>query len=153
VVIMLRLDGFYLVLVIVHLIFLSGCCEPYEQPQPARPKQVSGWKDSPFSGVHSVAELILKEEESSENGRIGVKVVSISQPEKCVKTFSEPKTPEAVVRIYRVVDQQVLFEGTVSGGAKSLAGSPLSNPEFGISVLFIDGINTKERWVWFDLRE
>lgn len=101
VVIMLRLDGFYLVLVIVYLIFLSGCCEPYEQPQPARPKQVSGWKDSHFSGVHSVAELVLKEEESSENGRIGVKVVSISQLEKCVKSFSEPKPHEAVLRIYR----------------------------------------------------
>jgi len=150
---MRRLDGFYLVLVIVHLIFLSGCCESYEQPQPARPKQVSGWKDSYFNGVHSVTELLLREGESIEGDRIGVKVISISPLEKCVKTFSEPKTPGAVLRIYRVADQQVLFEGTVMGGAMSLQGSPLSGPEFDLSVLFVDGIDTKERWVWFDLRK
>ncbi len=149
---MIRWQGFHVLLLIVQLILLGGCCEPYEAPQPDRPKQVSGWKDSYFGGVHSVAELLLREGESSEGDRIGIKVVSISQLQKCVKTFSEPKTPEAVLRIYRVGDQQVLFEGTVMGGAASLRGSPLSGPEFDLSVLFVDGINTKERWVWLDLR-
>ncbi len=138
---------------VVHLIFLGGCCERYEQPRPSRPKQVSGWTDSDFGGVHSVAELLLKEGESSENDKIGIEVVSISQLETCVKTFSEPKTPEAVVRIYRVADRQVLFESSIRAGAEKLERSVLSGPEFGVSVLFIDGINTKERWVWLDLRK
>jgi len=56
---------------------LMGCT--YKQkPLPARPEQVRGWKDKAFDGVDSLAELVLDQGKSSENGQLGVEVVSIS---------------------------------------------------------------------------
>jgi len=128
-------------------------CRTYKQnPLPARPEHVSGWKEEAFDGVHSLAELVLDQGKSSESGELGVEVVSISPYETRASFFDHPIGPEAVLRFYRVSDHEVIQDKTVFMGGANLEGSLISEAEFGIKGVYVNAINTKERWVWFDLR-
>lgn len=55
-----------------------------------------------------------------------------------------------MLRFYKVSDHQVIQDETVFMGGANLAGSSIS--EFGINGIYVNAINTKERWIWFDLR-
>src|SRR5215813_7314934 len=129
---------------------LMGCT--YKQkPLPARPEQVRGWKDKAFDGVDSLAELVLDQGKSSENGQLGVEVVSISPYETKASPFDHPNPPDAVLRFYRVSDHKLIQDINVFPGGRNLEeGSPIS--EFGIHGIYVNAINKKERWLWFDLR-
>lgn len=150
---MVKMRLFNYVLLAVLLSQVGGCCTPQEQAQPTRPEQVRGWKEDFSSGVHSVADLVLSEGESIDNGKIGIKVVSISKHITCVKPYSEPIIPETVLRFYSVSDQQVLLETSFRMGGANLARFPISNATYNIGTVYINAINTKDRWVWLDLRE
>lgn len=127
-------------------------CTYRQENLPARPEQVRGWKERAFDGVHSMAELVLDQGKSSEGGELGVEVVSISPYETRGSFFDHPTGPEAVLRFYRVSDHQLIQDKTVFMGGANLEGSPISEPQFGIKGIYVNAINTKERWVWFDLR-
>jgi len=130
-----------------------GCRTHRQENLPAWPEHVRGWKDEAFDGVHSLAELVLDQGKSSESGELGVEVVSISPYETRASFLDHPNSPDAVLRFYRVSDHQLIQDMTVFSGGRSLQeGSPISEPEFGIEWIYVNAINTKERWVWFDLR-
>jgi len=130
---------------------LTGCTRTYRQHNlPARPEQVRGWKEKVFDGVHSMAELVLDEGQSSEGSELGVEVVSISSYETRGGVFDHPTGPTAVLRFYRVSDHKVIQERAESSGGANLWESALS--EYGIKGIYVNAINTKERWIWFDLR-
>lgn len=136
---------------VCYLALSSMGCTTYRQENlPARPEQVRAWKEKVFDGVHSMAELVLDAGKSSESSELGVEVVSISPYETSGGIFDHPTGPTAVLRFYRVSDRRVVLERSMSTGGANLVESPLS--EFGINGIYINGINTKERWVWFDLR-
>ena len=130
---------------------LTGCTRAYRQHNlTARPEQVRGWKEKVFDGVHSMAELVLDEGQSSEGSELGVEVVSISSYETRGGVFDHPTGPTAVLRFYRVSDHKVIQERAESSGGANLWESALS--EYGIKGIYVNAINTKERWIWFDLR-
>jgi hypothetical protein len=136
------------------MVFSSGCCLSQEPSQTVRPDKVEGWKDSYFSGVHSIAELVLSTGESSDNGELGVKVIEIISPEPCAEGYAA--MPKAVLSFYRASDKHVLCEATFTSGGTFLGnGPPYSHctPEVSLSAISIKAINTKEGWVWFDLRK
>ena len=144
---------FYWVLLSVYLAFTFGCSKSNEQPEPVRPDHVNGWRDEySESGVHYIGEFMLREGESTDNGKFGIKIVSIP-PRKRQPLFEEPPPPEAVIRFYRVADQQVLCERTIMpGNGRMDTWCPYLSSDFGIDVMGVREINTVERWVWFDLR-
>lgn len=85
---------------------------------PVPPGHVRGWQEKVFDGVHSLAELILDQSQSSESGEFGVEVVSISPYETRGSPFDRPTGPEAVLRFYRLPDHQVIQETTVFMGVR-----------------------------------
>ena len=135
-------------------VLLAACsaCVSYKQAQPTRPTQVRGWIQQSGKGVDSLAELLLNEGESSENGAIGVKVLRISPEIKRVGVFDHPPQPEAVLRFYRVSDQEPVKDVTVWTGGRVVNESVLSDPDFGIQAIYVNGISTRDRWIWLDLR-
>jgi hypothetical protein len=129
----------------------GSCTRIYRQENlPNRPKSVKGWKVEAFDGVTSMAQLLLDEGQSSEDEKIGVAVVSISPYETRGGLFDHPTGPTAVLRFYRVSDHMVIQQRAESTGGSTFSESALS--EYGINAIYVDAINTKERWVWFELR-
>jgi len=137
------------------LLMLSGaCCSAQEREQPGPPKKVQGWKDSYSGGVHSIGELLLHKGDSSDNGRIGVKVLDIIIPRSGAEGYAG--MPKVVLRFYRPSDKQTLCEATFTeGGTVMGTGPPYPHckPEVGLSAISVNAINTKDLWVWFDLRK
>jgi len=142
-------------LISICVILFVGCCSPQARVEPVRPQKVDGWQDTYFSGVHSIAELVLSKGESSDNGELGVKVVDIIAPKPCSEGYaSEPK---AVLQFYRPSDKKVLCEEAIfaEGGTSMGTGPPYPHctPEVGLTAISVKAINAKEGWVWFDLRK
>jgi hypothetical protein len=136
-----------LVLMMVFL-GLSGACSSRERPQPDPPKTVKGWKDTYFSGVHSVGELFLHKGESSDNGKLGVRVLDIVAPRP--GSDSEPKV---VLQFYKPSDKKVLCEATFAEGGTVMGDGYHCGLDVGLSAISVNTINTKDNWVFFDLRK
>ncbi len=134
-------------------VMASCCISPQKRhPEPKRPDSVRGWRDAEFSGVHSIAELVLKKGESSDNGSLGVQVVDIIAPDRCAEPNSYLGSPRVIVRFFRPSDRMKLCEATLIEGGSGL-DSPTCDKEFGVTVIYINAINTKEGWLWFELRK
>lgn len=145
-----RMDRLNYILSILILSSLASCC-PVERPQPARPNKVLGWNDSYEGGVHSIGILVLNKGESSDNGKIGVTVLDVIPPDQCAHPNTYHGSPKAVLRFFRPSDGLVFCEFTAVGdNTNSILDC---NPSAGISVIGMNAINTKEQWVYFDLRE
>ena len=131
-----------------------SACSTQERRQPDPPKTVEGWKDSYFGGVHSIAELVLHKGESSDNGKLGVKVLDIVAPKSGSEGYaSEPK---AVLQFYTPSEKKILCEATFTEGGTVMGTGPpypYCGPEVGLSAISVNAINTKDNWVWFDLRK
>ena len=129
-----------------------GCCQKPQLPEPTPPTAVRGWQDFEESGVHYVGEFILKKGQSTDNGQIGVTLVDVIPAKPCADEgyFAYPK---AVIRFYRVSDQEVLCEATfLSGGGGTLLNSPsYCNSTIDLTGLFLISVNTKDGWAYFAL--
>ena len=139
---------------IVILLVFGGCFSARERQQPRPPREVQGWKDSAFGGVHSIGELVLHKGESSDNGKLGVKVLDIVAPEPCSEGYAS--MPKVVLQFYRPSDKQVVCEAAFTeGGTVMGTGPPYPHckPEVGLAAISVNAINTKDLWVWFDLRK
>ena len=148
----------------VHMLSLSlliiscvyaGCCSPQEQAQPARPEKVSGWKEVQESGFVIVGTFVLSKGESTDNGKLGVKVVDIIPPKACSEGYAA--MPKVVLSFYRPSDGKVLCDEAIFTEGGTLMGTgppyPHCKPDVGLSAISVNAINTKDNWVWFDLRK
>jgi hypothetical protein len=149
--------GFRLIVTVIMLFTLfygmASCCMlPQKRPQPNPPDNVRGWKEVEFSGVHSVAELLLKKGGASDNGSIGVEVLDIIPPDRCAETNSYLGRARAVLKFYRPSDRMKLCEATFIQGGSRL-DSPTCDRDLGMAVIYINAINADEGWLWFDLRK
>jgi hypothetical protein len=137
------------------VILFVGCCSPQARVEQVRPQKVDGWQDTYFSGVHSIAELVLSKGESSDNGELGVKVLDIIPPKPCSDGYAG--MPKVVLSFYRPSDKTVLCDEAIftEGGTSMGTGPPYPHctPEVGLSAISVKAINAKEGWVWFDLRK
>lgn len=138
------------------LLILPGACERAQEREQPRPpaKKVRGWKDSYFGGVHSIGELFLHKGDSSDNGRIGVNVLDVIAPLPDAEGYAGMS--KVVLQFYKPSDKQVLCEAIFTeGGTLMGVGPPYPHckPEVGLTAISINAINTKDNWVWFDLRK
>jgi hypothetical protein len=96
-----------------------------------------------------LGEFVLEEGRSTESDRLGIEVVKISPMVTCLGHLEEPPRKKVTLKIYRPSDKEVLCEATTgedSGDLQCANGHQL--PSFSIN-----GINTKERWVFLSLGE
>jgi hypothetical protein len=120
---------------------------------PKRPSIKSTWSESHDYGITSYGPFVLNKGESTDNGRLGVRVIDFI-PRSCSSFFSHsPEQPKVVFQFYRPSDQQVFCEVTLHGPANSpIDREEMCGTKTGISVVGINGINAKDGWVSFDLR-
>lgn len=134
----------------------GNCClYPSRQiSQPKHPDNVRGWKDTEVNGVHVIAELVLRKNESSDNGNIGIEVVDILPPEQCVEPNSSLGQPRVVLRFYHPSDRKVLCEDTFRVASARLDSSPCNLAgKSGMMVINVRAVNTMDEWVWLDLMD
>jgi len=132
----------------------SGCCQLFskEDPQPTRPNVTSTWTEqTDLFGVRTVGFFVMNKGETTDNGRLGVKVIDVL-PKECACMSCEPTYPRVKIAFYRPSDNKILCEGEFQGIA-SLEVMAKCDPGMGISHIGINAINTKEKWVSFDLRK
>jgi hypothetical protein len=130
----------------------TGCCRKPQAPEPTPPIAVRGWQDFEESGVHYVGEFLLNKGQSTENGQIGVSLVDVIPAKPCADE-GYLSYPKAVIRFYRVPDQEVLCEATfLSGGGGTLLNSPsYCGNKLDLTGFFLMSVNTKEGWAYFAL--
>jgi hypothetical protein len=93
--------------------------------------------------------LVLKKEEKSENGNIGVEVSNIFPPERPCAYDSVASLPSAIIRFYNPKDQQTICEKKMYSDSSDSLGCP---PEFEVRYAHVYAINYADNWVYFDLR-
>ena len=139
-----------LFVVLLLSVFISGCrCTKQPPPQPVGPFKVDGWKETRDAGVTFIAVLLLRKGESSENGKVGVRVTEIHEANPCCGDPSPLCDRRARIQFYRPSDGRVLCELEPSDRGNNVISC---GEELGVSVIGIRGISTAEGWVLFDLR-
>jgi hypothetical protein len=139
----------------VFLASQAGCCDLQlaRRVQPKYPKEVRGWVDDPFDRRLFQGPFVLKKGESSQNGKLGVRVVDIIA-EKCSARFAElPERAKVVLQFYNPSSNQGLCQVTLpenSNARIDLEGICLGKVD--VLVVGTTDINTDEKWVVFDLR-
>ena len=131
----------------------SGCCRTYYYDLPSRPR-VQGWKkqSSSTSTILTIGSFLLEKGQSTENERLGVRLVDLTPARHCIGLLSEPSSAKIVLQFYRPSDRRVLCETTESIAGISSSGN-LNCPdesELPPSVA-IRAYNAKEGWVWLEL--
>lgn len=131
----------------------SGCCQLFfqEDKQPLRPNVNSSWRERTDFGVTSIGFFVMNKGEAIDNGQLGVKVIDII-PKECRCVSCEPTYPKARIAFYRPSDNKILCEGEFQGSA-SLEVMAGCDPTMGARSISVNAINTKEKWVSFDLRK
>lgn len=129
----------------------SGCCQLFskEDKQPVRPSVTSTWTERTDFGVTSIGFFVMNKGEAIDNGQLGVRVVDVL-PKQCECMSCEPTSARARIQFYRPSDNKVLCEGTFFAASTSL---DKCDPAIGIRYIAINGINSREKWVYFDLRK
>ena len=136
------------------LCFLTpGCCHLLsgEHKEPDRPDVTSSWKARTDVGFTSIGFFVMNKGESSDNGQLGVRVIDIL-PKQCECMSCEPTLPRVRIAFYQPSDSRVLCEGLFFAGSASLDMQPQCDPSIGATTIYVNAINTKEKWVSFDLR-
>ena len=144
---------FLIALTSLSFSFLSGCCRE-EVPQPSRPNDVRGWKEYRSGTVNFICSLVLKEGELSDNGKIGVQVLSIIPPDLCAESNSFLGNARAKLKVFSPADGQVVCEVTVLDRANTdLESSSYCGPNGILKVISVSAINTREKWIAFSLTD
>ena len=144
---------FLVALTALSFSFLTACCRE-EVIQPNRPTDVRGWKESTSGTVNYICSLVLNEGESSDNGKIGVKVITIIPPDLCAERDSFLGTARAKLKFFSPSDGQVVCEVTVLDRANAdLESSSYCGPNQMLKVISVNAINTKEKWIAFSLTD
>lgn len=135
--------------------FIRGCCSAKVQ-EPDHPGPVAGWKESQEGGVHTVGTLVLKKGESSDNGKIGVKIIDVTAADACAEYGSLQSLPRVKIQFYKAREQTVICQELLTAGSStSLIAGPCGKDiaDVGVTTISINAINATEGWVWFELRK
>lgn len=136
----------------VFLFAQSGCWEcqvEREFNHTTRPSDVHRWKEFQHGSVTVDGDFVLGVGESVDNGRVGVRILSLT-PAKC-SLFKEPETPSARIQFYKVSDRSVICESTFQPGSAFLRRPHVCGENFEWDVIGISAINAAEKWVAFEL--
>jgi hypothetical protein len=144
----------FLALVMLSL-SMGGCCSNEQRVEPAYPQSVSGWKERREQGVRIHGDFVLKKGNSTDNGKIQVKIIGLIPPDACAEAGAFQRQARARIQFVRLSDNEVLLDDLFAAKG-SMTLSPANGAdlyeEFGISVIYIYDINLKDGWVHFELR-
>ena len=131
----------------------SACCRR-ETSQPQRPAAPRGWQQSRSGSVNFICSLLLDEGESSDNGTIGVTVVSIVSPDLCAERDSFLGSARARLKFFNPASGETLCEVTVMDRSNAdLEASSYCGTNKLLKVISVAAINTKEKWIAFSLTD
>src|SRR6266478_5483202 len=134
---------------------VRGCCSA-KLPEPAHPGPVAGWKETQEGGVHTVGTLVLKRGESSDNGKVGVRVIDIIAADPCAEYGTLQSLPRVKIQFYQAPQQTVICDELLTAGSRtSLIAGPCGEKiaVLGVTAISVNAINATEGWVWFELRK
>jgi len=130
------------ILVALGLLNIACLCLQKEG-QPEKPASVGGWQEKRFdSGVEVWGELLLKRGESSDNGKVGVKVTEVLHGDPCAHP-GWIQAKKVTLQFFRPSDHHVFCEETFMQGMSS---SVKCWSEANISAVQITTVNSKEGW-------
>jgi len=134
-------------------LILSGCSLPSRRLEPSYPTGVIGWKDHQENGVRQRGNFVLKKGETTDNGKIQIKVLNITAPDHCAESGTWSSLPNVELEFARVSDKKVLCTHTYSEReGRSLSADCGENlVEYGLLGISIRAINLKEQWGFFVL--
>jgi hypothetical protein len=145
----LRFSNFCLVAVMLVL-FTSCVGLGDEIERPTRPPSVRGWQSVEVGSITVKGEFLLKKGESTNNGRVGLKVTDLYPAKHHL--LDSPELPKAKVQFFRIPDQTVICEGVFTRGSNSLTTADLCKNNLEWNVIYIRDVNYDEGWVFLDLR-
>lgn len=132
-----------LILLIIGLSLFSGCyCRMKSNPEPSYPQHITGWKYYEKDGVGIMGELILKKGESTNNGKVEIKIVDIIPENLCAEPMVDEGKRRVKIQFKRMSDNKVVCEGTFPG--RSCSDNELD--EFRIFSVGTRGISIKDQW-------
>ncbi len=149
------ISGFLCIALASFASLIRGCCST-KAPEPPHPGPVAGWEESREGGVHTVGILVLKKGESSDNGKIGVKVVDIIAADPCAGYGPLQSIPRVNMQFYQAPQQTLICEELLTAGSgTSLIAGPCGEKiaDLGVTAISVNAINATEGWVWFELRK
>lgn len=141
---------------------MTQCCcpKPQHTDQPY-PRDVSGWRERSERGITIHGNFVLRKGETTDNGKIQVGLVDIIPPDPCAEVGTFQRQARARIQFIRVADQRVLCEDTYAerGGrdfspdeCQSSASDISALSELGVEALYVNAINLREKWVFFEIR-
>jgi hypothetical protein len=143
----------------------GSCCLIEHRTEPAYPKSISGWKERDEQGVRIRGDFVLKKGETTDNGKVQVKVIGLIPPNPCAETGTFSRQARARIQFARLSDNKVLFDDIFAeNGTMTLSTVKDAKlyeetdkdaklyEEFGIHVIYIYDINLTDGWVHFELR-
>ena len=141
---------FFFLWLVLPLLLTSGCCQQLDS-DPARPGNVRNWQEfQRADGIEVVGEFLLQKGEATEDRGLGIQLIETIQGKECRGT--ESTGPAAVVRFYRAATKEKILEIELKKANTNLITfSPALVEAYGISTISITEVNTKERWLWFEL--
>jgi|RhiMethySRZTD1v2_1073278.scaffolds.fasta_scaffold521696_1 hypothetical protein len=141
----------YYVLPAMVVLLSSSCCSGMRQlNEPERPSKVRGWEGVRDGETFIDGIFLLNKGESTDNGKIGIRLVE-TYAGKC-RLFNEREYPKAKLQFYRVSDKEILCESIFDRGNTGLE-PPICGADLEWSVIGIIDINSKDKWIVFNLRE
>ena len=100
----LMINAFLCIALASFASLIRGCCSA-KLPEPTHPGPVAGWRNSHEGGVHTVGALVLKKEESSDNGKVGVKILDITAADPCAEYGSLQSLARVKMQFYQAPQQ------------------------------------------------
>lgn len=136
--------------IVLGVCLLSSCGQRAEVDNPTKPASVHGWEAYQTGVITVKGEFVLNKGESTNNGRIGLKLVDL-YPSKS-HLFDSPELPKVRVQFFRVKDQTTLCEGVFDRGGNAVDRLPGCESALEWSVLYVRDVNYAEGWAFLDLR-
>lgn len=141
-----------LVTVGIGSLYAQGCCRVPRVNQPMPPDKDRAWVEEKRDGSTFVGPFFLRKGESTEKGKLGVKVVDIV-PTRCRSSMAEyPDPAKVVLRFYEPFTKNVFCELTLDDKSGNLIDRPdACGGRIDINAVGIVDINTEQNWVVFNL--
>ena len=133
----------------------QGCCHSPKVKQPTPPETNRAWVEEKQSwGGIFIGPFFLRKGESTENGKLGVKVIDVI-PGRCRSAMAEyPDPARVVLQFYEPQSKGVFCQLTLDDGSNtSIVGPEDCGNQIDISVVGMIAINTDDKWAVFDLRK
>jgi hypothetical protein len=148
----------HLEVIITSLFLLSdllvGCSQQLQRSEPPYPNKVWGWEYHKEQSLDIVGDFVLKPGDSTDNGKIQVKVLELIPGDKTTDAGTLSYQTRAKLQFIRLLDNRILCENIFPEKGSITLSVPHCKhnlSEYGILSVYISAINLKDGWVHFQL--